>query len=327
MGSICEMQILLEKMAEIHHLVFDKTGTLTVNGANEVKYYGTPLNDHEKLATKLLCNQSIHPLSRSIYEHYKNDQAEPIVVRNLIEREGKGILGEIGNNTFALGSYQFMNESGFVDLLEKESNELKATRVYLGIDEKIKGHFNIQNKYRKGLNELLINLSSNYHLSLLSGDNIAEKERLRGIFPAFRFMNFNQSPADKLNFIKDLKAHSEKVLMLGDGLNDAGALKESNVGIALTDHVGAFSPSSDAILNADAFDKFPDFMHFSRLSKKMVWASFVLSFAYNFIGIGFAITGNLTPIFAAILMPLSSISVVVFTTFGIRFLAKIKNLG
>lgn len=127
-------------------------------------------------------------------------------------------------------------------------------------------------------------------------------------------MAFNQSPEDKLNYIKNLQDQQHKVAMLGDGLNDAGALKQSNVGIAIADDTNSFTPSSDVIMSGDKLELFDKYLRFSKDAMRIVKFTFGISFMYNIIGLGFAVTGHMSPIFAAILMPISSISVVGFTS-------------
>lgn len=114
--------------------------------------------------------------------------------------------------------------------------------------------------------------------------------------------------------------------MIGDGLNDAGALQESQVGVAITDRVSHFSPASDAILDADSFAKIPAFLAFARDSRKIIKASFGLSFLYNIVGLSLAVQGLLSPVLCAILMPVSSISVVIFTTLVTNFMGVRKGL-
>ncbi|MBS1661360.1 MAG: heavy metal translocating P-type ATPase, partial [Bacteroidetes bacterium] len=102
-------------------------------------------------------------------------------------------------------------------------------------------------------------------------------------------------------------------MMIGDGLNDAGALRQSDVGIALTEDCNNFTPASDAILRSDKLGRLPDFIQMCRAGKRIVLASFVLSILYNLIGLSFAVSGALSPMVAAILMPSSSLTILLVT--------------
>ena len=137
-------------------------------------------------------------------------------------------------------------------------------------------------------------------------------------------MFFNQKPGDKADIIQKLQKQGETILMTGDGLNDAGALMQSDVALTIADKVYHFAPASDAVLEAGKFQQLARFIRFTKTSLNIVKISFTISFFYNIIGIGFAISGNLSPIVAAILMPISSVSVVAFATFATRLSGKIK---
>jgi Cu+-exporting ATPase len=198
--------------------------------------------------------------------------------------------------------------------------------VFLAVDGVVRGHFRVANRYREGLQTLVARLRQRYGLFLLSGDRPTEKNRLLPYFASEDHLRFNQSPADKLHFVQGLQARGETVLMVGDGLNDAGALRQSEVGVAITEDVNAFFPASDALLDAAQFSRLPDFLRFSRTALNMVKASFLLSVVYNVIGLSWAVSGNLSPVFAAVFMPLSSLSVVVFANVGTRLLARKARL-
>jgi len=196
--------------------------------------------------------------------------------------------------------------------------------VYLSINQNVKGYFTIRNNYREGLAEVISNLSQTYDLHLLTGDNESEKINLKQWFPDETKIHFNQSPTDKLNYIRQLNAQNKRVLMIGDGLNDAGALLESHAGIAIADSVYNFSPACDAILEARQFAQLPQFLNFTKRTMQIVKISFAISLLYNAIGLSFAVRGLLAPIIAAILMPASSVTVVAFVTLATTLLAERK---
>jgi Cu+-exporting ATPase len=122
----------------------------------------------------------------------------------------------------------------------------------------------------------------------------------------FAATHFNQSPYDKLEYIKKLQETGSTVMMVGDGLNDSGALKQSDVGISVTDDTSVFTPASDGILMGTKVAFLDRFLSLSKSADRILKAGFVISFLYNIVGLSFAVTGNLDPIVAAILMPVTT---------------------
>ena len=202
---------------------------------------------------------------------------------------------------------------------------LPFTQVHFMINGEYLGYFSFIQHYRKGL-EKITDLKRDYQLYLLSGD---QDQELPALLPFFGFeanMHFNQSPQQKLDFIQSLQANRNKVMMIGDGLNDSGALKQSDLGIAVTDNVNNFSPGSDAILDGASFHLIPVFLRFSRDTVNIIHFSFLISLTYNLIGLSYAITGNLSPLTAAILMPVSTVTIISFTSLATHFAAKRRKL-
>ena len=197
--------------------------------------------------------------------------------------------------------------------------------VFVSVNNTVKGHFTISNLYREGFEKVIETLKDKFKLYLVSGDNDAEAQNLASHFGENNLL-FNQKPGDKAEFIKTLQKKGEKVLMTGDGLNDAGALMQADVALTIADKAYHFSPASDAVLEAGEFARLARFIGFTKTSLIIVKLSFVISFFYNVIGVSIALSGLLTPVIAAILMPISSVSVVAFATFATRLAGKLKLL-
>jgi Cu+-exporting ATPase len=200
--------------------------------------------------------------------------------------------------------------------------------VYLAIDGQCRGAFVLTNSLRPDSDQLLEELGRHYDLSLLSGDNERERARFRALFGDDARLRFNQSPLDKLGFIRGLQAAGRTVMMVGDGLNDAGALKQSDVGVAVVEQAGAFSPASDVILAASQVPRLFELLGLARKTSRIVRFSLGISALYNLAGISIAASGVLSPLICAVLMPLSSVSVVLFacgtTQWAARRLARTK---
>jgi Cu+-exporting ATPase len=303
---------VIEDLSKIDMVIFDKTGTITTN-TTKISFKGSALTKHENALIKSVLRASNHPLSRMLYEHL--GEVPVLKVTNFKEELGKGIEGIIDGNHIKLGS------SAYVGGMDKST--LK-TVIFVRINDEIKGKYVFDNTYREGMSTLFAELQKSFELSILTGDNEGERKYLESQLPKGTHFIFNQKPEDKLNYIKQLQRAGKKILMVGDGLNDAGALAQSDVGIALSENINVFSPASDGIIDARQFELIPRFIKLSKQTMTVIKISFVLSFMYNFIGMLFAVTGNLSPIVAAILMPLSSISIVIFVTIMTNILANKK---
>lgn len=306
-------QAVIQLLTEINQVVFDKTGTLTENKNGQLHFEDGQLSVQERNWVGQLAAQSVHPLSKMIYQHLGIGKGN---ISYFDEIKGMGIEGVVDGNFIRLGNAEYLGLA---------AGGVRTSLVNVEINREYRGYFTIKADYRKNWKEVLKQLQGNFKMALVSGDNDEEKENLSPFFDKGRLL-FNQKPQDKLNFIKKEQEAGYHVLMIGDGLNDAGALRQSNVGIALSEDVQAFSPACDAILDASMFSRLTDFLKFSKIALTIVKASFVLSVVYNFIGIGWAVSGQLSPVMAAIFMPLSSLSVVLFAVGMTYLFARIKKL-
>ena len=303
---------VIEKLAKINKAVFDKTGTITTTQESEISYDGEVLTEQQELALKSLLRNSNHPLSRKIYT-----SLEEVAVKELDHFEeytGKGVEGEFEGNAIKAGS------SSFVKLQKDPFNY--DTSVHISYNDEYKGKYTIKNSYRQGVKEVFNQLHEDCEIAILSGDNEGEKDFLSTLLPNNTEMFFNQKPEHKLAFIEGSQQQEQHVMMVGDGLNDSGALAQSDVGIAISEDINVFSPACDGILAAEKFEEIPLFLQLAKGSMKVIRMAFIISLIYNIIGLYFAVTGQLSPVVAAILMPLSSISIVVFTTIATNIISK-----
>ena len=307
--------LVIEQLAKVDTIVFDKTGTITTNKKSNISYQGIELSIEEQALIKSVLRASNHPLSRMLYDFLPETKREKVILFD--EIPGKGIQAKVLDKQIQIGS------ASFVGKIQEEG--LQQTAVHIKIDEVYCGHYVFNNEYRTGLEDLFQLLNKKYEVKILSGDNEGERPTLEKILPDGVELVFNQKPDEKLAFIKQLQEQGKNVMMVGDGLNDAGALAQSNVGISISENVNVFSPACDAILDALEFFKLNYFLNLSKDAIKTIKMSFGLSLLYNVVGLSFAITGNLLPLVAAIIMPLSTITIVSFVTIMSNYYARKKT--
>ncbi|MFP9099611.1 heavy metal translocating P-type ATPase [Flavobacterium sp. RHBU_24] len=294
---------VIEQMAKVDTIVFDKTGTITTNKKSEIDYEGMPIDSKQMSFIKSLLRGSNHPLSRRLYDFLPDAALLP--VDDFKEISGKGLQGVIDGFSIKIGSAVFVGETPDTTL---------HTSVYITINRNYLGRYIFNNQYREGLAALFAQISRSYTIKILSGDNEGERTLLQSIVPPGTELVFNQKPEQKLAFIEKLQQQGKNVMMVGDGLNDAGALAQSNVGISISEDINVFSPACDGILDASQFKKLGWFLRFSKNTIRTIKMSFTLSLLYNVVGLSFAVTGKLEPLVAAIIMPLSTVTIISFVT-------------
>lgn len=321
--------LILERMARVSAIVFDKTGTLTHCRGRRTVFLpaaasggALPLGRREAQWTYSLARQSSHPHSRQIADFLALDGAAALAVGAYTEASGEGIGGAVEGHEIRLGSRRWLERAG----VPVEDRWAPGSLSFLAIDGQCRGVFELIHPLRPATDQLLRKLAGRYSLALLSGDNEKERERFRGLFGPEARLQFNQSPMEKLEFIRQLQACGQTVLMVGDGLNDAGALKQSDIGVAVVERVGAFSPASDVILEAGQVPRLYEILQLARRSVRIVRWSFAISAVYNLAGVSIAAAGVLSPLICAVLMPLSSVSVVLFACGAVNWAAHREQL-
>lgn len=310
---------VIEALGKVDTIVLDKTGTLTHHHAADIRFEGDLLSAEEKSMVQAVAAQSTHPLSKMISRSLMADQQEGLSLEAFQELSGKGLEATVNHRQVRIGSSSFIREDGSLELAEPG--------VHIRFDDEVKGRFVINNMYRDGIAEMASQLkAAGYDVHLLSGDNDTERKNLAALFGEDLHVLFRQSPQDKLEYIKKLQLQGKNVMMLGDGLNDAGALRQAQVGIAVTDATNLFSPASDGILDGSQVGQLAQMLRYAKTGKRIVTVSFILSILYNIVGLSFATQAKLSPLIAAILMPASSISIVVLVSLYARIAARrIRN--
>lgn len=330
---------VLETLARVDTVVFDKTGTLTTPHKAPVTWVGEPLSAAEAAIVQSLAGHSTHPRARQVSEALNESRVEDSLgpgharagaearqnvevqgkhagggegewgINQFKEHPGQGIEGRMAGRAVLLGSAAWLATRG---VAVPRSVAGAQSSVHLAFDGVHRGHYVSPSVLRPRTEDLMANLASRYELALLSGDNERERATFRTLFGDRAGLHFNQTPLGKLDFIRHLQQTGRTTMMVGDGLNDAGALRQSDVGVAVVEQIGAFSPASDVILEANLVERLPALLRFARWTVGVVYVSFALSVVYNFVGISFAARGALSPLVAAALMPISSVSVVAF---------------
>ena len=313
---------VIESMAALDTIVFDKTGTLTCPGEGFPAWHGTPLNESELRCILSVARHSTHPLARQLLGAINSDRLLEVI--SFCEAPGCGIEGRVGGKDICLGSAVWLKNRGASSntLLPSSKPILKGSSIDVAIDGCHRGFFSLENLLRPEVDGLIRSLKGKCKLVLLSGDNSREEGRFQALLGKDARIEFHQSPFDKLRVIQELQASGRKVMMVGDGLNDAGALKQADVGVAVVEKIGIFSPASDIILDASRLPQIAEALAFSKRAAGVVRTGFLVSGLYNLVGVSIAAAGLLSPLVCAILMPLSSVTVVLYSIGMTRWLAQ-----
>ena len=306
---------VVEQLARIDTMVFDKTGTISSPDVHNLSF-SEPLTSANKNRIASLARNSMHPLSREIIKWLNVGSFSD--VSDFVETPGKGISGFVDGQNVQMGSSSFTKSV--------KQSQTNSSTVHVAMDDQYVGYFSFKQQWRPGLKNLISNLKNHFGLHVISGDNENDRYDLSTIFTSQSSVHFTQSPQDKLEYIQKLQSSGNKVMMLGDGLNDAGALKQSDLGVAVTDDINNFTPGCDAILDGSSFNKLPQFISQSKNAVTTIKRSFIIAASYNLIGVFFAVQGILSPLTAAVLMPLSTVTIITFTSLATHFYARKNQL-
>lgn len=301
-GMYCKNTSVIERLTEITHVVWDKTGTITDTSQSRAVYIGSDLSAAELQYIHAVARQSLHPLSKIIARTLS--EKEDFQVGQYHEHLGQGVEGWVAGHHIRIGSQRFIWGSSEVP---------DRPCVFVEIDQSIRGRYEFDHPLRKHIVGVISSmLDRGYVLSLLSGDTHVEQSRMQAIFADNTEQHYQQSPTDKLNYIRDLQAQGHRVLMIGDGLNDAGALRQSDVGMVVSQDKHFFSPACDIMISPEGLSSLDKLIATIVYAKYVLYGAFAFAAVYNVVGLWYAVRGALSPVIAAILMPTSSITMIVY---------------
>lgn len=302
----CKNAAVVEAIKKINTIVFDKTGTLTNHASTKMVYIGVELTGEEQSMIRSVTRESLHPLSQLIYQILTDSQVGLVHVDQIQNSIAKGTIAKVQGHQVIIGSVKLLLSVGVA-----VNADYDQSVVCIAVDGLFRGFYKVNHAYREGMSGMVHQLKSKgYEVHLLSGDHPTEGQKLKLQLGADIPMLFDQSPTDKLNYIQALQSAGKSVMMVGDGLNDAGALQKSDVGVAVTDQTHLFTPASDAILEGPQVTQLFQLIQYAKKAKIIITGIFILSILYNLVGMYFATQALLSPMVAAILMPISSISIV-----------------
>ena len=287
-------------LSRVDTIAFDKTGTLTTAAA-DAEVMCTGFSDADWQLVQRLAAHSVHPVSRAI----AGPRAETGAASDVNETSGRGVSGTIDGHRVVIGAASFVAAATGRAVTTEPGADLVT---WAAVDDGAPGTIRLSAPDRPGMPAAVSAVAARYTTWLLSGDHATEAPRWASAFGAR--MKFRQSPEDKLAAVRAAQAARHRVAMIGDGLNDAGALAAADVGIAVSDETACLVPACDAVIRGDQLPRLPVFLAYTRRARRVIMLCFAVSIAYNWLGLTLALTGRLTPLATAILMPVSSLTIV-----------------
>jgi Cu2+-exporting ATPase len=295
LGVLVKAPDALERLAQIDTIVFDKTGTLTL-GEPELTNAKAITPATLTLAASLAC-QSNHPLARATVKACEGDQL--CEVTNLTETPGFGLEAEYAGKSIRLGSRKWTGATG---------PDASGPELWLRAGTDAPVQFTFADTLREDAKIIVNNLSQTHKIVLLSGD---QSPVTRSIAKDLGIENWaaEQTPADKIAKINAMTEAGSKILMVGDGLNDAPALKAAHVSMSPASAADISQTAADFVFQGMHLAPVADTIQTATRSRRLVFQNFGLALGYNLIAVPLAVMGFVTPLIAAVAMSSSSLIV------------------
>jgi Cu+-exporting ATPase len=303
----------LETLNKADVLIFDKTGTIT-NGKLVVNnVYTKDIDENEFLSyLSTIESKSEHPISKAILDYTNSRNISKKEVTDFEIEAGQGLKARIDNKIILVGNEYFMNQNN-IEIKNLPSNDQMhnlSSIVYLSVDKEIKGYLTVSDSIKDNAAQVIDKIKLNgIEPILLSGDNFNVAKSVSEKIGIERF-EAEILPKDKSSVVQKLQNEGKKVIMVGDGINDAPALAQSDVGIAIGTGTDVAIESAEVVLMNGDLNGILKSITLSKQTIGIIKQNLFWAFIYNVIGIPLAALGMLNPMFAAMAMSFSSVSVV-----------------
>ena len=318
-GMLIKGGDVVERLSKIKNIAFDKTGTLTYGKLSVVEYKSFNPEYDDETFLKILASveaYSEHPLGKAITSYYKENNEELLDIQNFTVNPGKGITANLGEKSILVGNLKLIKD---VDInlnkdiinISEEFTKKGCTVIYLSIDNKLIGYVALSDILREEAKEVISYIKSQkINPVMLTGDNKNSAQNIANIV-GIDDIHPSLLPEDKMNIIKNLEDSKSPTCMIGDGVNDALALKYSSVGISM----GAIGSdiaieASDIALASDDIKNIPYLLYLSKKTMKTIKLNVTFSLALNFLARILAMTGILNPVVGALVHNLGSVFVI-----------------
>ncbi|EHD5242852.1 copper-translocating P-type ATPase [Staphylococcus pseudintermedius] len=309
-GILFKTAEALEQAQHVDTIVFDKTGTITNGEPKVVHVYHETEEPTIGAYVKSLEMQSEHPLSKALVDYYSDEAVH--TVSQYETHAGSGISGVIDDNRVRIGSIRFVTNN---DLTQEQQDRIHslaeqgATVVGMTINETLVAIIGVRDDPKAEAKAVIETLNKNYDLVMLSGDSKQTAQAI-GRELGFTRVIAEVKPDEKSKVVTELQNEGKRVMMVGDGINDAPALMKSDIGVAMGSGSDIALESADIALVRNHLDGIADALQLSRLTIKNIKQNLFFAFCYNLIGIPIAAAGFLAPWVAGTAMAFSSVSVV-----------------
>ena len=333
-GILVKEGISIEKLAKIDHMVFDKTGTLTYGKpvVTKIIAYDNAISEKELIRLfASLESPSEHPLAKAIVKYYKDNYDGSLEKVSSFEMIiGKGVTATLSDNKLCAGNEEFLKSLGvnlpsdfILNNISRDLN-LGATAIYLSRDGELLGAVLLADILRDDAANLIGQLDKlGVKSTLLTGDNRNAAEHI-AYEVGIEDLKYNCLPEDKISKIKEFQSNDRKVAMIGDGINDAPALRQADIGISMGGVGSDISiEASDVCLVSDDIKHIPHLLALSRKTIRTINIGIAFALGLNIIATILAALGYLGPIGGAFVHNIGSVIVIIYSSLLLRFKTRV----